>query len=84
MSSEVFTVECPCGAVMSESEMAVLTKVVQEHGQSNHDMVLSAEDVQDMAQPVLSVRLSGDFDDSTPVIETLLASIPVPVPGAHR
>ena len=49
MSSEVFTVDCPCGAVMSESEMAVLTKVVQEHAQSNHDMVLSAEDVQDMA-----------------------------------
>ena len=49
MSSEVFTVECPCGAVMSESEMPLLTKVVQEHAQSNHDMVLSAEDVQDMA-----------------------------------
>lgn len=37
------------------------------------------DDVQEVALPVLSVRLCGDFDDTSAMIADLLTQIPVPV-----
>jgi len=37
------------------------------------------DDIQDMAYPVLNVRLSGDFDDPRNIIEEMLKTVPVPV-----
>lgn len=43
---------------------------------------VTPDDVQDVAQPVLTVRLGVDRDDPRPVIEQLLEQTPVPVIGS--
>lgn len=40
---------------------------------------VTPDDLQQVAVPVLSVRLMGDFPDPAPLIEQLLDSVPVPV-----
>jgi len=40
---------------------------------------VTPDDIQEVAYPVLSVRLSGDFDDPKSVIEQMLNTVPVPV-----
>jgi len=41
------------------------------------DFVLP-DDILLTAQPVLGIRLSGDFDDAAPIIQEILESVPVP------
>jgi predicted small metal-binding protein len=48
-AGEIYTVECPCGSIISDSEMSELVLQVQEHAKINHDMLLTAQDVEDMA-----------------------------------
>jgi MoxR-like ATPase len=40
---------------------------------------VTPDDVQDVAHPVLSVRLCIEADDPTPLLDELVASVPVPV-----
>ncbi len=43
------------------------------------DFVLP-DDVQQVAEPVLAVRLAGEFSDAIAIIEAILEAVPVPVP----
>ena len=40
---------------------------------------VTPDDIQDVAGPVLEVRLAGDFDAATRVVEDILSKVPVPV-----
>ncbi|MFI4873866.1 MAG: AAA family ATPase [Blastopirellula sp. JB062] len=40
---------------------------------------VTPDDIQEVAFPVLQVRLSGDFEDPRPIIETILNDVQVPV-----
>ncbi|MEN0112042.1 MAG: magnesium chelatase, partial [Planctomycetota bacterium] len=40
---------------------------------------VTPDDVQDVATPVLSVRLSGDFGGADSYVEELLAATPAPL-----
>ena len=40
---------------------------------------VTPDDVREVAVPVLSVRLTGDFESAETVVEEVLASVPVPV-----
>jgi MoxR-like ATPase len=42
------------------------------------------DDIQHVAGPVLEVRLSGDFDQATRVVDEILGAVPVPVFGAGK
>jgi MoxR-like ATPase len=40
---------------------------------------VTPDDIQDVAGPVLEVRLSGEFDAAPKIVEEILAAVPVPV-----
>lgn len=40
---------------------------------------VTPDDIQDVAGPVLEVRLAGDFDAAPRIVEEILATVPVPV-----
>jgi MoxR-like ATPase len=40
---------------------------------------VTPDDVQDVALPVLEVRLGGDFETARAIIDEILASVPVPM-----
>lgn len=42
------------------------------------------DDIQDVALPVLEVRLAGDFDTAAGIIQEILGSVPVPVLERHE
>ncbi len=49
MSLGIFSVECPCGSVLTHEEFAALVVEVQSHAKVNHNMDLTVEDIQNMA-----------------------------------
>ena len=49
MSQEIFSVECPCGSILTHEEFAALVVEVQAHAKGNHNMDLTVEDIQNMA-----------------------------------
>ena len=49
MSEKIFSVECPCGSVMTQDEFNELVVEVQDHAKTNHDMSLTVEDIENMA-----------------------------------
>jgi len=40
---------------------------------------VTPDDIQDVARPILEVRLSGDFDASPQIVDEILSEVPVPV-----
>ncbi|MEO0529024.1 MAG: MoxR family ATPase [Planctomycetota bacterium] len=40
---------------------------------------VTPDDIQDVAKPVLGVRLAGDFDDADSYVDELLATVPTPL-----
>ncbi|MDA7980299.1 MAG: MoxR family ATPase [Pirellulales bacterium] len=63
---------------LSPRGILIWQRVAQAHALlSDRDFVIP-DDVQHVATPVLSVRLSGDFDNTEEVIGEVLSSIPVP------
>ncbi|MEO2036644.1 MAG: MoxR family ATPase [Planctomycetaceae bacterium] len=45
---------------------------------------VTPDDIQDVAGPVLEVRLGGDFDGAPKIVEEILSSVPVPVHEPKR
>lgn len=63
---------------LSPRSLIILQRVAQANALiSNRDFV-TPDDIQHVAKPVLSVRLSGTFDNADPIIEEVLSSIPCP------
>ncbi|HAN96230.1 MAG TPA: magnesium chelatase [Planctomycetaceae bacterium] len=69
---------------LSPRGLLIWTRVAQALAHLRGRDFVVPEDVQDTALSVLGVRLSGDFDDPRREIDSLLASVPVPVPGVRR
>ncbi|MFA8020835.1 AAA family ATPase [Bremerella cremea] len=64
---------------VSPRGLLTLQRVAQAWAHLNGRDFVTPDDIQEMAHPVLSVRLSGEFDDSAELIEEMLRTVPVPV-----
>lgn len=62
------------------SPRGILTwqRTAQAHAFLEHRRFVTPDDVQQVARPVLSVRLVVDVDDPQPILDDILASVPVP------
>ncbi|MFN3152279.1 AAA family ATPase [Bremerella sp.] len=64
---------------VSPRGLLTLQRVSQAWAHLNGRDFVTPDDIQEMAYPVLNVRLSGEFNDSAEVIEQMLQTVPVPV-----
>jgi MoxR-like ATPase len=64
---------------LSPRGLITLQRVAQAFALLNGRDFVTPDDIQQVAKPVLSVRLSGNFDKADPIIEDILKSVPVPV-----
>nr|WP_234824073.1 MoxR family ATPase [Bremerella cremea] len=64
---------------ISPRGLLTLQRVAQAWAHLNGRDFVTPDDIQEMAYPVLNVRLSGEFDDAAEFIEEMLRSVPVPV-----
>jgi len=64
---------------LSPRGLLILQRVAQARAFLNHRKFVTPDDVQDVAKPVLSVRLAGDFGSPDKVIESILADVPTPL-----
>ncbi|WDI42498.1 MoxR family ATPase [Bremerella sp. P1] len=64
---------------VSPRGLLTLQRVAQAWAHLNGRDFVTPDDIQEMAHPVLNVRLSGEFDDSAELIEEMLRTVPVPV-----
>lgn len=63
---------------LSPRGVLVWQRAAQANAFLHHRDFVTPDDIQDVALPVLSVRLGIDHDDPSPTIRELLASVPVP------
>lgn len=64
---------------LSPRGLLILQRVAQARAYLKRRKFVTPDDVQDVASPVLSVRLAGDFSSPDKVIETILADVPTPL-----
>ncbi|QDU75887.1 Holliday junction ATP-dependent DNA helicase RuvB [Bremerella volcania] len=64
---------------VSPRGLLTLQRVAQAWAHLHGRDYVTPDDIQEMAHPVLNVRLSGEFDDSAELIEEMLRTVPVPV-----
>nr|WP_233199003.1 MULTISPECIES: MoxR family ATPase [Pirellulaceae] len=64
---------------VSPRGLLTLQRVAQAWAHLNGRDFVTPDDIQEMAHPVLNVRLSGEFDDAAELIEEMLRTVPVPV-----
>jgi MoxR-like ATPase len=67
--------------VLGLSPRGLLTwqRVAQASAHMHGRDFVTPDDIQHVARPVLEVRLSGDFDNATQIVEEIVSSVPVPV-----
>ncbi|REK17421.1 MAG: MoxR family ATPase [Planctomycetota bacterium] len=64
---------------LSPRGLLILQRVAQARAFLNSRRFVTPDDVQDVAGPVLSVRLAGDFSSPDSVIDAILADVPTPL-----
>lgn len=64
---------------MSPRGLITWQRVAQARAYLAGRAFVTPDDIQDVAGPVLEVRLAGDFEAAPQVVEQILASVPVPV-----
>ncbi|WP_207396877.1 AAA family ATPase [Bremerella alba] len=64
---------------VSPRGLLTLQRVAQAWAHLNGRDFVTPDDIQEMAYPVLNVRLSGEFDDARELINEMLSTVPVPV-----
>ncbi|MEW4453551.1 MoxR family ATPase [Bremerella sp. JC817] len=64
---------------VSPRGLLTLQRVSQAWAHLNGRDFVTPDDIQEMAYPVLNVRLSGEFEDAADLIEEMLRTVPVPV-----
>ena len=64
---------------LSPRGLLILQRVAQARAFLDRRRFVTPDDVQDVARPVLSVRLAGDFSTPDKVIEAILADVPTPL-----
>lgn len=63
---------------LSPRGLLILQRVAQARAFLHLRQFVTPDDVQDVARPVLSVRLAGDFGSPAKVIDAILADVPTP------
>lgn len=64
---------------VSPRGLLTLQRVSQAWAHLNGRDFVTPDDIQEMAFPVLNVRLAGEFDDASELIDEMLQTVPVPV-----
>lgn len=64
---------------LSPRGLLILQRVAQARAFLSGRSFVTPDDVQDVAKPVLSVRLSGNFGSSEEVIDAILSEVPTPL-----
>jgi len=64
---------------VSPRGLIIWQRIAQAHAHLRGRDFVTPDDIQDVAVPVLEVRLAGDFDAAPRLIEEILAKVPVPV-----
>jgi MoxR-like ATPase len=64
---------------LSPRGLILLQRVAQAFALLQQRDFVTPDDIQQIAKPVLRVRLSGNFDNADPVIDEIFSSVPVPV-----
>lgn len=64
---------------LSPRGLLILQRVAQARAFLNRRKYVTPDDVQDVARPVISVRLAGDFSSPDQVIDSILADVPTPL-----
>ena len=64
---------------LSPRGLLILQRVAQARAFLNRRKYVTRDDVQDVARPVISVRLAGDFSSPDQVIDSILADVPTPL-----
>ncbi|MEM8680284.1 MAG: MoxR family ATPase [Planctomycetota bacterium] len=64
---------------LSPRGLLILQRVAQARAFLRGRQFVTPDDVQDVARPVLSVRLSGDFDAPDVLIDSILNQVPTPM-----
>ena len=64
---------------LSPRGLLILQRVAQARAFLRGRSFVTPDDVQDVAKPVLSVRLSGNFGSSEEVIDAILGEVPTPL-----
>ena len=64
---------------LSPRGLLILQRVAQARAFLQGRRFVTPDDVQDVAKPVLTVRLSGDFDSPDELIDSILSKVPPPV-----
>ena len=66
---------------LSPRGLLILQRVSQARAFLQGRRFVTPDDVQDVAMPVMSVRLSGEFESSEKIVETVLGQVPTPMYG---
>ncbi|HMO14564.1 MAG TPA: MoxR family ATPase [Pirellulaceae bacterium] len=64
---------------LSPRGLIMLQRLSQAFAMLQERDFVTPDDIQQVAKPVLRVRLSGNFDSADPIIQEILNSVPVPV-----
>jgi len=67
---------------LSPRGLLLWQRAAQARAVLQHRAFVTPDDVQDVALPVLDVRLAGDFSSPVSIIEELLATVPLPAYAA--
>jgi MoxR-like ATPase len=64
---------------LSPRGLIIWQRVAQAHAHLRGRDFVTPDDIQEVAGPVLEVRLAGDFDAAPRIVKEILASVEVPV-----
>lgn len=64
---------------LSPRGLIIWQRIAQARAHLRGRDFVTPDDIQDVAGPVLEVRLAGDFDAAPRIVEEILAAVPVPV-----
>ncbi len=74
----------PCALGLSPRGLLTWQRVAQARALLLGRDFVTPDDIQDVALPVLSVRLVGDFESAERIVAEILAAVAVPVAPAKR
>ncbi len=64
---------------LSPRGLLIWQRVAQARAYLQGRQFVTPDDIQDVAKPILSVRLAGDFSNADPIIDSILADVATPL-----
>ena len=68
---------------VSPRGLLIWQRVAQAWAHLHRRGFVTPDDIQEVALPVVAVRLAGRFDSASEVIEEIVKSVPVPIGATH-